>query len=107
MYLSNPLRAHRCYYTAVGGGAIGTAMAGFAPSLLDGSARLGPVSPLVLLHALIATPLRLLFVLQGTLVATGRAAMHRRLGVAATGLAVLVILTGYSTVVEQTRRGTT
>ena len=50
-------------------------MAGFAPSLLDGSARLGPVSPLVLLHALIATPLRLLFVLQGTLVATGRAGL--------------------------------
>lgn len=98
-------QAHRWYSTAVGGGAIGIAIAGFAPSLLDGSARLGPVSPLVLVHALIATSWLLLFVLQGTLVATGRAAMHRRLGVASTGLAVLVILTGYSTVMEQTRRG--
>jgi hypothetical protein len=98
-------KSHRWYYAAMGGGAIVLAFAGFAPSLLDHTRRLGPVTPLVAAHGALSALWLVFFVAQGFFIATRRTGLHRRLGVAAIGLAILLVATGYTTVVEQTRRG--
>jgi hypothetical protein len=96
---------HRWYYTGVGAGAIIISIAGFAPSLINNSGRLGPISSLVAVHALLSAAWLAIFVVQAGLVAKRRTAVHRRLGIASIALAVLILATGYTTVIEQTRRG--
>lgn len=98
-------RSHRWYYAAMGVAVIAVAVAGFAPSLLDQTRRLGPVTPLVAVHGALSAMWLLFFMAQSFLIATRRTALHRSLGVAAIGLAILLVGTGYITVVEQTRRG--
>jgi hypothetical protein len=98
-------RAHRWYYTAVGLGVIVAAVAGFAPSLVYPERRLGPISLLAAVHGLAATAWVVLFIAQSWLVAARRTAVHRRLGWVAVGIAVAMLVLGYLTVIEQTRRG--
>lgn len=114
MFLFDPLREHRWHSLTVGG-AMGLAIAGLAPKLLGSSAglagqlrRAGAGEPAgFFLHALIARSWLLLFAVQAMLVATGRPAMQRRLGVAATGVAVVMLVTGCSTMMKNGRAGTT
>ena len=81
------------------------ALAGFAPSLVYPAGRLGPISALAAVHGLAATAWVMLFIVQSWLVAARRTAVHRRLGCVAVGLAVTMLVLGYLTVIEQTRRG--
>jgi hypothetical protein len=79
--------------------------AGFAGSVhgtITGSARL---SALVHLHAAVSLGWLVLYLVQTTLVAAGRTAVHRRLGLVAAGLAVAVVGVGYQTAVAAARRG--
>jgi len=46
-----------------------------------------------------------LYLAQAVLIATDRRALHRSLGVASIALAALMIVTGYETTIELTRRG--
>ena len=80
------------------------AVAGFGPSIVDGSQRNGPATPLVIAHGAVASAWLLLFLTQATLVATGRTDVHRRLGLAGPVLALVLIVLGFVLSLETTRR---
>ena len=98
-------RPHRWYHSTVGLIIIAAAILGFAPSLLYPANRNAPVTTLAVLQAAISTGWVVLYIVQSFLVATGRRVLHRRLGIAGAALAVAVVIVGYFTVVELTRRG--
>ena len=79
----------------------------FGPSIIDPSRRNVPLplTPLVTAHAIVAAAWLLLFLLQATLVAAGRTAIHRRVGIAGVVLTVVFVVVGYFTIIEQARRG--
>jgi uncharacterized membrane protein YozB (DUF420 family) len=85
--------------------AILTVIAGFGPSIINTAARKAPLTPLAEMHAVATIGWLLLFLAQTTLVATRRIAAHRRLGVAASVLAVVLIVLGYTTCIAMARRG--
>ena len=70
------------------------AAVGFGPSIVDESRRNGPATPLVITHAIVAAAWLMLFLTQVTLVATGRTAVHRRLGLLGPVLALAMIVLG-------------
>ena len=80
-------------------------VAGFAPSLIDQSRRVAPPTWLVTAHGALAGAWLLFFLVQATLVATRRTAIHRRLGVAGLFIASAMIAVGSLTVIELNRRG--
>jgi hypothetical protein len=79
----------------------------FAPSLVDPSLRTValPLTPLVLLHAVVSGGWLLMFLAQTTLVATSRVSSHRRAGVVGAALSVAVAGLGVLVVMAQARRG--
>jgi uncharacterized membrane protein YozB (DUF420 family) len=80
-------------------------VAGFGPALIDESMRNDQPSLLVIIHGLVAGAWLLLFLAQATLVATGRTSIHRRLGVVAPALTVIVVVLIFQTTIELVRRG--
>ena len=77
-----------------------TAIAGFAPTYyLKGLSHARPLSPLLHFHGLVFTAWLLLLVTQSTLLAKGRVAVHRRLGIAGAVLAALMVPLGIVTAV--------
>ena len=68
----------------------------FGPSIIDPSKRNVPLpfTPLVMAHAIVSAAWLFLFVIQATLVATGRSAVHRRLGIVRAALTVVFIMVG-------------
>jgi hypothetical protein len=60
---------------------------------------------LVIAHGIVASAWLLLFLMQATLVATRRVGVHRRLGMVGSVLAVILIVLGFLTTIESTRRG--
>jgi hypothetical protein len=79
-------------------------IAGFGPSLLDHSRRNAPITPLLIAHGATALAWLLLFLTQATLVATGRVAVHRRLGWVGPAIAAAIIVLGLFTSIESARR---
>jgi uncharacterized membrane protein YozB (DUF420 family) len=81
--------------------------AAFGPSIIDPTSRNAPLplSPLVTIHAIVSAGWLLLFLAQAALVATGRTAVHRRLGSVAVVLTVVFVVVGGLTIIEQARRG--
>jgi hypothetical protein len=65
----------------------------------------GPFSSVIRLHAALFTTWVLLFVVQTSLVATHRVAVHRRLGIAVATLAAIMILVGTATALQLALRG--
>ena len=98
-------RVGRSFYVATAAFVILLSVAGFGPSLFDGSMRNDPPSSLVIFHGLVASAWLLLFLLQATLAATGRTSIHRRLGAVAPVLAVIMIVLTFQTTIELVRRG--
>jgi hypothetical protein len=98
-------RAGRSFYVATAAFVILLNVAGFGPSLVDGSMRNGPPSSLVIVHGLVGSAWLLLFLAQTTLAATGRIWIHRRLGAAAPVLAVILIWLTFQMTIEMIRRG--
>lgn len=109
---SQPGRYDRTFYSGM---AIAMALAvfvGFArtyylSSYFGTSTTLtgGPFSTVVRLHAALFTAWVLLFLVQTSLVATHRVAVHRRLGVAVAVLAALMIVAGTAIALATARRG--
>ena len=79
--------------------------AGFGPSFIDRSNRIGAPTWLVTAHGTVAGAWLLLFLAQAMLVATGRIKVHRRLGVAGAFIAFTVIAVGSLSVIDMARRG--
>jgi hypothetical protein len=79
----------------------------FAPALIDPSRRNAPLplTPLLLLHAIVSGCWLLLFVAQTTLVATSRVATHRRVGVIGGVLSIVVVVLSVLVVIAQAKRG--
>jgi hypothetical protein len=79
----------------------------FTPSLVDPSRRNAPLplTPLLVLHAVVSAAWLLVFLAQTTLAATSRVTTHRRVGVAGAALSFAVVVLGVLVVMAQARRG--
>jgi hypothetical protein len=95
----------RWYFTAFSFSMIVVVAAGFLPSLLSTSGRRAPLSMLAATHGVASCAWIGIFLVQATLIARGRIATHRRVGVAAVCLAALMIPLGYATCISMVRRG--
>jgi hypothetical protein len=98
-------RVDRWFYISAGLFVIFLAVVGFGPSIIDQSTRNAPSTFLVRAHAIAVGAWLLLFLAQAILVATGRTAVHRRLGLVGPVLALLMIGLGYVVLIEFARRG--
>jgi hypothetical protein len=85
--------------------AVVVSIAGFAPSLLNTSARNGPMTPLVMVHAALAGVWIALYGAQAALAATGRVGLHKALGKASAIVAAAVVVTAWQAGIESMRRG--
>lgn len=86
--------------------ALAIAFGGFAPSFyLKVFGESPPLPALLHVHGVVMTLWLLLFLAQVRLAAAGRTNLHRRLGVAAACVAVLVVAVGVATALEGARRG--
>lgn len=88
------LRRERRFFTGVAIMLLLVSFAGFAPSYyLRSQFGNGALSPLVHVHGVLFSSWILLLLTQTSLIAAGRADLHRRLGVAGGGLALLMTVT--------------
>lgn len=95
----------RRFYTGMALAIALTVFAGFAPTYyLRPWFQSTPLGGLVHLHGLVFTGWVLLFLVQSTLIAAGRTALHRRLGVAGAVLAVLLVVVGTTTAIAGASR---
>jgi hypothetical protein len=81
------------------------AIAGFGPAEIDTNARKGPLTPAVALHGVLFGAWLLLFLTQTILVHKRLMSLHQRLGYAGIVLAIAMVISGYTTVIEMARRG--
>ena len=110
------LAAHRRsdgrFYMVVGGSILVLACVGFAPSyflraFIPPAHPLAALTALIHLHAFLFTGWLVLLVAQATLVARSRSHLHRWLGMASLGWAVLMVVVGTLTALHSIPRGTT
>jgi hypothetical protein len=98
----------RRFYTGMGVVAVLVVVVGFSGPMPgdvgDGSGRRA-FSPQVRLHAALFGGWLALFIAQTRLVAMGRTALHRRLGIVASVLAVAMLAVGVPTAIAAARRG--
>jgi hypothetical protein len=87
-------RVARWFYVGMGVAMLGTIVAGFAPSFFLRPATMPSLAPRVIAHGTLFSSWIVLFVVQASLVAAGRTRLHRDLGVAAAGLAALMVVSG-------------
>ncbi len=101
-----PIRSyHRWDFVIMAAAALLLAVAAFAPSLVDPSRRLAPVTPLVAVHGILNTAWLLLFLAQTILIVTRHRTAHAWLGTASVGLAAAMIVVGYKSAIAMTVRG--
>jgi len=93
------------FYVAMAITAFAIAFAGFGPAAISGSGRTAPLTWAVGLHGLVFTAWLLFFLTQTLLVSKGQVTLHRRLGLAGVGLAILMVASGFPTAVTMARRG--
>lgn len=80
--------------------------AGFAPTFyLKGLFGKPPLSNLLFAHGIVMSTWIALLVVQTALVESGRTDLHRRLGVAGIGVAVLLVVVGAAAALDAARRG--
>ena len=99
--------AGRWFYVSVTLLVIVLNIVAFSPSIVDVSTRTVPLplTSIDLTHSLVSVAWLLVFLAQVTLVATGRPAVHRRLGVFGVLLSVAFIVVTWFILVEGARRG--
>ena len=96
---------HRRFYMVMGVVAILVAAAGFGRSFYGVMTGTKTLTLLVHLHAAVFSAWLVLYLVQAGLVATGRTAVHRRLGIVGVALAVAVVGIGYPTAITAARHG--
>ena len=95
----------RWYFVAMALVMIVVAVAGFAPSIIDLSRRLAPLTRLVAVHGILVFCWLLLFVFQTVLIGSRPATFHRRMGVVAVVLLTLLVPLSYVVTVQMVHRG--
>lgn len=99
-------RADRAFYSGMSLALLLLVVAGFGPTYYFRGLTGAPgLPPLVYMHGLIMTAWVLLFVAQTWLVASGRRATHRHIGIVGLALAAAMIVVGYPTAIAAARRG--
>lgn len=98
-------RGRSRFYTGMALVAFVIVIVGFGPAIVNTAGRKAPVTLLVVLHGVVFAAWLVLFLAQTLLVGKGRLAAHRRLGYAGAGLAVLMVVFGYTTAITMARRG--
>jgi len=95
----------RWYLTCFALVMIAVTIAGFAPSIVNPSRRLAPVTLLVAVHGVLFFLWLLLFLVQTSLIATRHVDLHRRMGALAVVLLTLLVPLSYVVTVQMVRRG--
>lgn len=96
--------ADRRFFTGMAAAMVVATFIGFAPTYYLSSLTGAPaVGPLVHLHGIIYTLWLLLFFAQTSLVTAGRTDIHRKLGMALAGFAIIVVLVGVLVAIESAR----
>jgi hypothetical protein len=98
-------RSEGRFYICMALAAVATALAGFAPALYDPATRKAPLTWAVALHGVTFSAWLALFLTQALLVFNRRIAVHRVLGYVGSGLAIIMLVSGYSTTIAMGRRG--
>jgi len=93
------------FYTGMGIVAFAVAMIGFSDSLTGAATGSKTFTRLVHFHGALFGSWLVFFILQARLVATGRIAIHRRLGVLGAVLALSMLVVGYRTAIVAARHG--
>jgi len=104
----------RAFYSGMAVALAITVLVGFAPTYYlkvfgDGSLRTiggNPFTPLVHLHGALFTSWVIFFLVQTSLVASGRVGVHRRMGIAGVVLAAAMVVVGVSVAIMSAARGT-
>jgi hypothetical protein len=105
------LRTDRTFYSGMAIFLAALVFVGFAPTFyLRGYVALPDgvtvsLSPLKIVHGLVATAWMGLFIAQTLLIATARVATHRRLGVLGAALALVMVIVGTAMTIDALRRG--
>lgn len=102
---NRPTQSGRKFYVGMAFVALAIAFAGFGPAIIHSEGRRAPMNLTVALHGMVFTGWLVLFLIQSLLISTGNVRIHRRLGFAATALAVTMVVTGYLTATAMARRG--
>jgi FtsH-binding integral membrane protein len=95
----------RRFFTAMAIAMLAVAAAGFLPALIQTGARRAPVSPLAAAHGALFFAWLIIYLIQSRLIANRQFAMHRRVGIVASLILVLMVAFGYETTVAMVRRG--
>jgi hypothetical protein len=108
LYLPLEGRRDRLFFGGMAVLAALTVFAGFAPTyFLRALSERPPLAPLLHLHGIVFTSWILLFVAQTALVAARRTDIHRRLGVAGAGIALVMLVVGFMAAAGSAARGFT
>src|SRR6188472_3977598 len=86
-------RSARWFYVGMGLAIIGVVAAGFGPTFYSRPATMPALAPRVVAHGILFSSWVVLFLVQAVHVASGRSTLHRRLGIAAAGLAATMVVT--------------
>src|SRR4029453_8857051 len=99
------LRSARWFYVGMGLAVIGVIGTGFGPSFYARPATMPALAPRVVAHGILFSSWVVIFLVPGALAAAGQIKLHRRLGVAAAGLAVIMVVTAPPMAIALARRG--
>jgi len=95
----------RWFFTGMALAMLAVAVTGFLPSIVHTAGRRAPLAPLVAAHGILFFAWLIIFLVQSRLVATGRIALHRRVGVAAGFVLALMVPLSFVATVAMVRRG--
>jgi len=101
----NKTKVERWFFVGLAVAMMAVAIAGFAPSIVNTVGRRAPLSPLAVAHGVVFFVWLGIFLVQGSLVASGNVRLHRRVGVAAVFVLVPMVVLGYTTSIAMMSRG--
>lgn len=100
------LSSERRFFTGIAAALVAVTLIGFAPTYYLSSFTGAPaLTPLVHLHGIVFSGWMLLFLGQTSLIAAGRADIHRLTGIAGALLALVVVVVGVIVAIESGRLG--
>lgn len=95
----------RWFVTGLALAMLAVAIAGFAPSIVHTAGRKAPLSPLAAAHGIVLFSWLFILLVQARLIATGNITLHRRVGMAASCVLIVMIPLAYATSISMVRRG--